>query len=241
MAFMQHGDASIYYEEYGSGYPLTLFAPGSLQSSIEWWHESPWDPTVELASEFHVIAMDQRNAGRSRAPITANDGWRTFLSDHIALLDHLGIQQTHVMGGCIGVPFSFQLMAAQPGRVSAAILQNPSGAIQRREVNTGFNRWREQLTGHPEATDEVLDAYHENLYRNLFVYTVSRDFVCSCQIPMLILAGNDQAHPHELSVELSQLIPKMEYFDEWREGAAREVAFKRVREFLRSYTPAVSR
>jgi hypothetical protein len=35
-------------------------------------------PLAEFAADFRVIAMDQRNAGgRSRAPITAADGWHT--------------------------------------------------------------------------------------------------------------------------------------------------------------------
>jgi pimeloyl-ACP methyl ester carboxylesterase len=240
MPFLQREDASIYYEEFGSGYPLLLLAPGSLQSTIDAWHQSPWDPTVELAEGYRVIAMDQRNAGRSRAPISAADGWDTYRQDQIAVLDQLGVRRAHVMGGCIGVPFAFGLIEAQPWRVSAAVMQNPSGAIEPRRVTGGFDRWREQLSGHPEATAEVLDAFHENLYRRLFVYTVTRDFVRACPTPMLILAGNDEAHPYQLSQELAELAPNAEFIAEWREGAAREAAFTRVREFLRSHSPVAS-
>src|SRR6202521_4261269 len=102
MPSFEHGDASIYYEEYGSGYPLLLFAPGGMRSRIEFWHTSAFDPTVEFASDFRVIAMDQRNAGQSRAPIRAGDNWQTYASDQLALLDHLRIQKAHIMGGCIG-------------------------------------------------------------------------------------------------------------------------------------------
>jgi len=67
---------SIYYEEYGSGYPVVLFAPGGMRSSIEFWSKSPFDPTKELASDFRVIAMDQRNCGKSGAAAgPRNDGW----------------------------------------------------------------------------------------------------------------------------------------------------------------------
>ena len=60
MPYLQRGDASLYYEEYGAGYPVLVLAPGSLNSTIEAWHRSRWDPTRELASEYRVIAMDQR-------------------------------------------------------------------------------------------------------------------------------------------------------------------------------------
>ncbi len=94
MATFKRGDITLYFEEFGSGYPILLFAPGGMRSSIEFWHQSPFDPTVELAKDFRVIAMDQRNAGQSRAPISASDGWETYAEDHVALLDHLGIKST---------------------------------------------------------------------------------------------------------------------------------------------------
>ena len=87
MPTFKRNDVSIYYEEYGSGYPILLFAPGGMRSSIEFWAKSPFDPTKELAANFRVIAMDQRNAGKSSGPITANDGWDTYTGDHIALIE----------------------------------------------------------------------------------------------------------------------------------------------------------
>lgn len=95
MPLLERYGLSLYYEDSGSGYPVLLLAPGSFQSSIDWWHEEyrETDPTSYLANDFRLIAMDQRNAGRSRALITAADGWHNFTEDHIALLDHLGIER----------------------------------------------------------------------------------------------------------------------------------------------------
>src|SRR5215831_17571843 len=70
-SFGAHG-ATIYYEEFGQGFPILTFAPAGLQSTIEVWSQpaAPINPTIELATRFRVIAMDQRNAGgRSHAPI----------------------------------------------------------------------------------------------------------------------------------------------------------------------------
>src|ERR1039458_3584433 len=55
----KRADVSIYYEEYGTGYPILLFAPGGMRSSIEFWANGPFDPTKEFAANFRVIAMDQ--------------------------------------------------------------------------------------------------------------------------------------------------------------------------------------
>ncbi len=237
MPTLQHHDASIYYEEYGAGYPVLLFAPGSLTSTIEAWHRAAWDPTKELPSEYRVIAMDQRNAGRSHAPMTAADGWDAFLGDHIALLDHLGIEHCHIMGACIGVSFALKLIQAQPWRVSACVMQQPIGASAPRAANQGFDTWKATLTGHSEATDAVLDAYLRNLYAPLFVYSVTRDFVrTACPTPMVILPGNDQAHPFAIGKELAELAPNAEFIPEWKEGPAHAAAFTRVRAFLHQHT-----
>ena len=51
-----------------------------------------------LSGSCRVIAMDQRNAGESRGPISGNDGWHTYTADQLALMDHLGVGCFHVVG-----------------------------------------------------------------------------------------------------------------------------------------------
>ena len=85
-----------------------------MRSVIDFWHRSPFDPTKELATSFRVIAMDQRNAGLSRAPVSASDSWESFAADQLALLDHLKIRQCHIMGGCIGSSYCLALIKAAP-------------------------------------------------------------------------------------------------------------------------------
>lgn len=239
MPYMRRGDVSIYYEEYGSGYPVLLFAPGSLMSHIEDWHTAPIDPTVEFVDDFRLIAMDQRNAGRSWAPIGPDDGWDCYTADHVALLDHLGIERCHLLGQCIGGPFIMGLIQAAPERISAAVLIQPSGRIGPYTGRPGlFDRWRTGLTDHPEATPEALDRMKLNLYTPDLVHTVTREFVRRCQTPLLILAGNDEAHPYAVSEELAALASNAELIPEWRSGPPREAAIQRIRAFLHSNVPA---
>ncbi|MEE9148490.1 MAG: alpha/beta hydrolase, partial [Candidatus Tectomicrobia bacterium] len=85
MPSFAHNGASIYYEEFGQGFPILTFAPAGLQSVIDVWNQpsAPVNPTTEFAANFRVIAMDQRNAGgQSHAPISAQDGWHTYAADH---------------------------------------------------------------------------------------------------------------------------------------------------------------
>ena len=242
MPSFTHGDATIYYEEYGQGFPILTFAPGGTMSTIAFWHRpaSPVDPTVVFASDFRVIAMDQRNAGgQSHAPIKATDGWHSFASDHIALLDHLGIDQCHLYGQCIGGPFILSLLKAQPQRFVSAVIAQPIGRVgplpPGRSAN--FSGWVDTLTNHPEATDEVLDAYYANLYGPDFGYSVDRAFVSSCQTPCLVLAGNDEAHPFAIAEEIARLLPHAEFIPDWKSGEPLAVATARMKQFLSDHTP----
>lgn len=196
------------------------------------------NPTVELAGRFRVIAMDQRNAGRSWAPITPDDTWDSYTGDQIALLDHLGIERAHLMGQCIGGPLIMNFLKTAPQRVASAVLLQPSGRIGpllgRRP---SFDQWVETLTNHPELTEEALESMHRNMYTAGFVYTVPREFVPTCRTPLLIMAGNDHAHPFEIAQNLAQLAPNAEFVPEWKQGAALEAARTLVGEFLTRHTP----
>lgn len=241
MPTFTRGDVSLYYEEYGAGYPILLFAPGGMRSSFEFWSKSPFDPTKELASSFRVIAMDQRNAGKSTAPVTAADGWETYARDHLALLDHLGIKQCHVMGGCIGSSYCLGLIKLAPERVSAAVLQNPIGLSARnRELFFAmFDGWGKALQAErPKLDDASLRQFRDRMYGGDFVFNVSREFVRSCKTPMLILCGSDDYHPTETSKEIAALAPNSELIETWKTPDLIGATVKRVREFLTSHTPA---
>jgi pimeloyl-ACP methyl ester carboxylesterase len=242
MPSIEHHGASIYYEEFGRGFPILTFAPAGLQSVIEAWSRpaAPVNPITEFAANFRVIAMDQRNAGgRSRAPITAQDGWPTYTADHIAVLDHLGIDRCHVYGQCIGGSFILNLLKAQPQRIGCAVLAQPIGRVGAMGPGRSarFDAWAATLTDHREATQQVLDTFHQNLYGPGFVYSVDRTFVSSCPTPCLVLAGNDEAHPFPISEEVAKLLPNCEFIPEWKDGAALAAAKVRIKEFLGKHTP----
>ena len=242
MPTLQHGAATIYYEEAGQGFPILTFAPAGLQSVIDVWSRpmAPVNPLRELSGQFRVIAMDQRNAGgQSRAPITARDGWPSYAADHIALLDHLRIDRCHLYGQCIGGSFIMSLLKAQPQRFASAVLAQPIGRVGPMAPGRSarFDAWAQTLADHPEATPEVLDAFHQNLYGPGFVYSVDREFVKTCRTPCLVLAGNDEAHPYPISEELSKLLVDCEFVTEWKTGAALEAARPRIAQFLARHTP----
>ncbi|HEY6556161.1 MAG TPA: alpha/beta hydrolase [Polyangiaceae bacterium] len=239
MAVFVRGSVAIHYESYGSGYPVVLFAPGGLRSSIEFWSRTPWNPIRELSSRYRVIAMDQRNAGSSRAPITGQDDWQTYTRDHVALLDELGIDRCHVIGGCIGCSYCLSLISTAPERVSAAVLQQPIGlCAENREVFFQmFDGWADELSRDRPDISEALASFRQNMYGGEFVFSVSRDFVRSCPAPLLVLRGNDVYHPSETSEEIARIAPRAELVPSWKEGEDTARAVARVQTFLAVHTP----
>jgi pimeloyl-ACP methyl ester carboxylesterase len=247
MPVFESGDAHIYYEEHGNGFPLLLLAPGGMRSSIAVWERAPWHPIRELAGEFRVIAMDQRNAGRSRAPVAAGDGWHSYAEDQRALLDHLGIERCHVLGGCIGGSFGFGLIERARERVVSAVLQQPIGLRENRQVFYDlFDGWAAELAtleSPPPIDTQALPVMRERFYGTGaaggdFVFSVSREFVRGCQVPLLVLMGEDIYHPSEISREIVELAPQAELIERWKDPESCPHAVARVRSFLHAHTPA---
>jgi len=239
----EHGDAIVYYEDFGQGFPILTFAPAGLQSTVAVWSQpsAPINPIAEFSPSFRVIVMDQRNAGgQSRAPITGQDGWDSYTSDHLALLDHLGIERCHLYGQCIGGPFILNLLKTQPKRVAAAVLAQPIGRVGPMAPGrpARFQAWADSLEDHPEVTEEALDAFYQNLYAPGFVYCMDRDEVAKITTPCLVLAGNDEAHPFAISEEVARLLPNSEFIREWKTGEALASARVQILEFLKEHTPA---
>jgi pimeloyl-ACP methyl ester carboxylesterase len=238
MPVFERAGVSLYYEEYGSGFPLLLFAPGGMRSNIDFWRRSPFDPTADLAQDFRVIAMDQRNAGRSRAPISAADGWETYAADHLALLDHLGARRAHVLGGCIGSSYCLGLIKLAPDRVSAAVLQNPIGLSpeNRTAFYEMFDGWAADLVrNRADLSAAAFAEFRARMYDGDFVFSVSRDFVRACRTPMLILAGDDLYHPAPIAEEIARLAPNAELLVKWKTPDAAPAAVARVRAFLKAH------
>lgn len=236
----------IYYEEYGAGFPVLLFAPGGLRSAIPWWHAQPdgtprpWmDPTVALAGEFRVIAMDQRNAERSRAPIRLGDGWQDYADDHLALMDHLGHRRFHVMGGCIGSSFCLSLCIAAPERIAAAVLQNPIGFADNNRDIFKNREWAAAMRARePELDPATLDAFFDKMFGGDFTFNTTRDFVRQCQTPMLVMPGDDPPHPTAIGEEIAHIAPNAEVLRDWKGADKVAKVTPVVLDFLRRHTPA---
>jgi pimeloyl-ACP methyl ester carboxylesterase len=242
MPTVERAGATIYYEDQGnvSQPPLLLLSPGGLNSTIDFWGRLPLRPLEAFASEFRIIAMDQRNAGsRSSGPLETADPWGMYARDQLAVLDALGIDRAAVIGCCIGCSFIFKLLELAPERITAGVLMQPIGHDDTNVGAFGPDTWRpwgQNLIekGATFSTDE-LDAFGHGLFDSGFVFSVSRDFLRTIQTPLLLLYGDDRAHPRGVSIEVASLLPNLEQVQIWRDEAVVPEVTERMRTFLRAH------
>src|SRR5687767_2175390 len=209
MSFYEKGPVRIRYEEHGSGFPLLLIAGGGLNSTIAGLHRGdPFNAFEEFKGEYRCIASDLRNAnaGQSSGPLEIDRPWDSYTDDHLGLMDHLRIDKFMVMGFCIGGPFIWNLLERAPNRVVAAVLAQPSGSRpEARDLfyENNMKGWGPELVKRrPEITMDTVDKFVTRMYRTNpdFVFTVTRDFVRSCQTPVLILPDDIPAHPYAVEI-----------------------------------------
>jgi hypothetical protein len=99
--------------------------------------------------------------------------------------------------------------------------------------------WGESLIESGARLDmATVDAFGHGLFDSDFVFSVSRDFVRTVQTPMLLLDGNDVAHPKITSDEVAALLPNVERVERWKEPDVVAEATERMRTFLRAHAPA---
>ncbi|MFN8618819.1 MAG: alpha/beta hydrolase [Dehalococcoidia bacterium] len=154
--------ATIHYEVFGSGYPLLLIAPGGVSSQIEFWRRSAVNPIERFANDFQVIAMDQRHAARSLAPMRPFS-YDQCNADQLAVLDHLGIEKAHVMGGCIGCAHIWRLISNAPGRITAAVTQDPVGLEEPGKIEVFYRMFHETMRlARAEGVEAVVRSAVEN-------------------------------------------------------------------------------
>jgi pimeloyl-ACP methyl ester carboxylesterase len=249
--FYKTGDVRIrYLDTGGSGFPLLVIPGGGLNSTIQRLIEAhPFNPIEEFKSEFRVITADLRNAtgGESTGPLEVDRPWDAYTDDHIGVMDHLGIDKFMVLGFCIGGPFIWNLIERAPSRIVAAVTAQPSGFRPDQPdlfYNNNITGWGPELVKRrPEITLAQVDQFLTRMYKTDadFVFTVTRDFVKSCQTPVLVLPDDIPAHPLAVAMEVVMLAPQSEVsIYPWKEPPERiPIAVRQVRSFLRAHRPAV--
>ncbi|MEA2385032.1 MAG: hypothetical protein QOH72_5003 [Solirubrobacteraceae bacterium] len=138
MAFARSGNLRVNYESFGSG-PAVLLILGQGMSV-----EAGWRTVEQLASNFRVLAFDNRDTGRSDHalfPYVVSQMAR----DAIAVLDAAGEARAHVYGMSLGGMVAQEVALQYRDRVRALVLGattpgGPRALPQDPQVLTFFTR-----------------------------------------------------------------------------------------------------
>lgn len=184
----------IVYDVIGDGPPVLLLHGGRVDST--WW--GPLVPT--LAVNHTVITMDSRGHGRS----SFDDRQITYgrmADDTLALLDHLGIERTDIVGWSDGAIIALDIALRSPERLGKVVAYGVNfdlngyrkgepiqSAAMDLVVIESPKRYREQ-SPHPERWDE----YVANLLQTYDTEpNWTQDEMASIQTPILVLDGVDE-------------------------------------------------
>ena len=134
------------YDIVGEGPPLLMFSPGGFDATLEKWSTlgvyAKFRPLEHLSSKYRCIVFDRRECGQSGGRVERIT-WADYVRQGKGLLDHLGIEKAHLMGGCMGCCPVMAFGVTHPQATLSMILYWPVGGAKYR-IN-GQKRFDEHL------------------------------------------------------------------------------------------------
>ncbi len=123
------------YEVLGEGPPLLMYSPAGFNAAMETWRTQGVYAKVKfldhLPKQFSCITFDRRECGQSGGRVERVT-WADYVAQGKGLLDHLGIKQAHIMGGCMGVSCAAAFGVIHPETTLSLVLYRPVGGAKYR-------------------------------------------------------------------------------------------------------------
>ncbi|MFZ5850462.1 MAG: alpha/beta fold hydrolase [Actinomycetota bacterium] len=118
------------YEVTGAGPPLLMFAPGGFNATMDSWRSTGVYRRLRLLdhlpARFTCITFDKRESGESGGRVERLS-WDSYVAQGKGLLEHLGIDRAHLMGGCVGCSIVTTFAVRHPQLVASMVLYSPAG------------------------------------------------------------------------------------------------------------------
>lgn len=152
------------YEILGSGPPLLMFSPGGFNATLDSWSSlgayARTKPLEHLPGRYTCIVFDRRESGQSGGRVE-RIGWAHYVAQGKGLLDELGIERAHLMGGCMGCSPVLAFAVAHPQAVLSMVLYWPAGGPRYRLSSR--QRFAEHLAFvHQQGLESVVKLVRES-------------------------------------------------------------------------------
>ncbi|HEY5896125.1 MAG TPA: alpha/beta hydrolase [Burkholderiales bacterium] len=123
------------YEVLGDGPPLLMYAPGGFDATIDKWRTQSVYARVKLLDhlpkKYRCIVFDRRECGESGGRVEAIT-WPDYARQGKKLLELLGIERAHLLGGCMGCSCVMAFAVAYPRATISMLLWWPVGGAKYR-------------------------------------------------------------------------------------------------------------
>lgn len=119
-AFFDSNGVKLRYLVSGKGAPVILIHGFAVRSAEDMWVKNAlMEPKVieYLEPDFQVIALELRGHGQSGKPLDPQQYGLQMVEDIVRLMDHLQLQQAHVVGYSLGAALAGKLLVTHPDRL----------------------------------------------------------------------------------------------------------------------------
>jgi len=124
-----------------------MFSPGGFDGTVEKWSTAGVYARTRmlehLSRKYRCIVFDRRECGQSGGRVE-HLTWAHYVAQGKGLLEHLGIERAHLLGGCMGCCPVMAFGVAHPQATLSMILWWPVGGAKYRIK--GQQRFAEHLT-----------------------------------------------------------------------------------------------
>lgn len=212
--YFDSNGVTIRYVEYGLGEPVLLVHGGG--ATLEMWTNR--GIAQELARTHRVIALDLRGHGQSGKPADVGAYGGEMARDIVRLLDHLGIEQVHIVGFSLGAFVASYLTTLHPERLLTATLVAGGGVLspaERTEAEQILSRTeqdcvaRARTAGAVGASEEAACAAVGAAAVSMTEILVSAEEAGSVRVPTLAVVGSLDTLPLGMQ-ELKRVRPDVE-------------------------------
>jgi pimeloyl-ACP methyl ester carboxylesterase len=135
MPFTDSDGIETRYEVLGEGPALLMYSPGGFDARVEQWSELSVYRRIglldHLPKKYRCILFDRRENGQSGGRVE-RIAWDHYVRQGVGLLDALGIDKAHIMGGCMGCCPVAAFAVAHPERTLSMVHYWPVGGAKYR-------------------------------------------------------------------------------------------------------------
>ena len=121
--FFMNDGITLHFNIVGQGEPVVLLHGFTEDAHVAWRQEigthRSHNTLETLAEDFRVITMDSRGHGQSDKPVDRQLYGKRMVDDLAHLLDHLGIEQAHIVGYSMGAFIAGNFLQEYEDRVKS--------------------------------------------------------------------------------------------------------------------------